>query len=95
MSIILVLIPVSILFAVAFLAAFIWAVRSGQYEDTCTPAMRVLAEEAANKPVKAIDQQRRGADSQVPVPPAQSIDVQTMARSEQQNLGGASSISAL
>lgn len=45
MSVILILIPLSILFAVAFLAAFVWAVRSGQYEDTCTPSMRVLADE--------------------------------------------------
>lgn len=47
MSIILVLIPLSIIFAVAFLAAFVWAVRSGQYEDTCTPSMRVLVDEPA------------------------------------------------
>ncbi len=49
MSIILVLIPLSIVFAVAFLAAFVWAVRSGQYEDTCTPSMRVLADEPMAK----------------------------------------------
>jgi cbb3-type cytochrome oxidase maturation protein len=49
-SIILVLIPLSILFAVAFLAAFIWAVRSGQYEDTCTPSMRLLLDDPATKP---------------------------------------------
>ncbi len=49
MSIILVLIPLSIVFAVAFLAAFVWAVRSGQYEDTCTPSMRVLADEPTAK----------------------------------------------
>ena len=47
MSIILVLIPLSIVFAVAFLAAFIWAVRSGQYEDTCTPSMRLLLDDPA------------------------------------------------
>ena len=45
MIVILLLIPLSILIAVGFLAAFIWAVRSGQYEDTCTPSMRVLLEE--------------------------------------------------
>lgn len=45
MSIIFLLIPVSILIAACFLGAFIWAVRSGQYEDTCTPAMRLLLEE--------------------------------------------------
>ena len=50
MSIILVLIPLSIVFAVAFLAAFIWAVRSGQYEDTCTPSMRLLLDDPATKP---------------------------------------------
>jgi nitrogen fixation-related uncharacterized protein len=28
-----------------FLAGFIWSVRSGQYEDTCTPSMRVLMDD--------------------------------------------------
>lgn len=45
MSILLILIPLSLLFAAGFLLAFCWAVRSGQYEDTETPAMRVLVEE--------------------------------------------------
>jgi len=45
MSVILLLIPLSIAFAAAFLAAFIWAVRSGQYEDTCTPSMRLLMDD--------------------------------------------------
>lgn len=45
MSVILVLIPVSVIVAGGFLAAFIWAVRSGQYEDTCTPSMRLLTED--------------------------------------------------
>ena len=45
MSILFILIPLSILIAAGFLGAFIWAVRSGQYEDTCTPSMRILIEE--------------------------------------------------
>ena len=45
MSVILLLIPLSIIIAVGFFVAFIWAVRSGQYEDTCTPSMRLLLEE--------------------------------------------------
>lgn len=53
MSVILLLIPLSILIAVCFLAAFIWAVRSGQYEDTCTPSLRVLLEE---KPTRTTDE---------------------------------------
>jgi cbb3-type cytochrome oxidase maturation protein len=45
MSVIFILIPLSILIAACFLAAFIWAVRSGQYEDTTTPSMRVLLDD--------------------------------------------------
>ena len=46
MSVIFLLIPLSILVAAGFLLGFIWAVKSGQYEDTCTPAMRMLSEDA-------------------------------------------------
>ena len=45
MSIIFLLIPLSIVIAACFLGAFIWAVRSGQYEDTCTPSMRLLTDD--------------------------------------------------
>jgi cbb3-type cytochrome oxidase maturation protein len=47
MSVLFLLIPLSILVAGGFLAAFVWAVRSGQYEDTTTPGMRLLLEEEA------------------------------------------------
>ena len=36
MLVIFLLIFVSLTLALAFLAAFIWAVKSGQFEDTCT-----------------------------------------------------------
>jgi cbb3-type cytochrome oxidase maturation protein len=49
MSVILLLIPLSVLFAAVFLAAFIWAVRSGQFEDTCTPSMRLLMDDRQPK----------------------------------------------
>lgn len=53
MSVIFLLIPLSIAVAGGFLAAFIWAVRSGQFDDPCTPSMRVLTEERpAADPVK-------------------------------------------
>ena len=45
MSVILILILASLGVAVAFLAGFIWAVKAGQFEDTCTPAMRILGED--------------------------------------------------
>ncbi|MEO1513365.1 MAG: cbb3-type cytochrome oxidase assembly protein CcoS [Bacteroidota bacterium] len=45
MKIILLLIVISLLVALGFLVAFLWAVRSGQYDDSCTPAIRMLFED--------------------------------------------------
>lgn len=45
MEVIFLLIAISIVAAVGFLAAFLWAVRSGQYDDDQTPAMRILFDE--------------------------------------------------
>lgn len=45
MSVIVLLIVAGGTVAAGFLAAFAWAVRSGQYDDTCTPAVRVLLDE--------------------------------------------------
>lgn len=42
MKIILLLIGVSLILALGFLAAFIWAVKNGQYDDDHTPSMRIL-----------------------------------------------------
>jgi cbb3-type cytochrome oxidase maturation protein len=50
MSAILFLIPISVAIAAAFLTAFIWAVRSGQFEDTCTPSLRVLTDDKNESP---------------------------------------------
>jgi len=50
MSVIAILIVVSLSLALLFLAAFIWAVRSGQYEDTSTPSLRLLADDAKPRP---------------------------------------------
>lgn len=54
MSVILILILASLAMALLFLGGFIWAVRSGQFEDTLTPALRVLTDETAktSKPSK-------------------------------------------
>lgn len=49
MSAIFVLIGVSLVVAVGFLIAFLWAVRKGQYEDDYTPSVRMLFDD---KPVK-------------------------------------------
>jgi len=39
------LIGCSILLALIFLTAFFWANSSGQHDDTCTPAIRILLDE--------------------------------------------------
>ncbi len=44
MSVIFVLILISMVVAGGFLALFIWAVRSGQFDDTVTPSIRMLFE---------------------------------------------------
>ena len=45
MSVIVLLIAAGGSVAAGFLAAFVWAVRSGQFDDTSTPAVRVLFDE--------------------------------------------------
>ncbi|MBN2668512.1 MAG: cbb3-type cytochrome oxidase assembly protein CcoS [Bacteroidales bacterium] len=42
MNIFYLLIGVSLFAALIFLAAFIWAVKSGQFEDGYTPSIRIL-----------------------------------------------------
>ena len=49
MKIIFFLIIVSLLVALGFLAAFLWAVKSGQYDDDYTPSVRMLFDD---KPAK-------------------------------------------
>ena len=45
MSVIFILIIASLLVSTVFLGGFLWAARSGQYEDTCTPSMRILSDD--------------------------------------------------
>ena len=45
MTIVFLLIGISLLVALTFLGAFLWAVRSGQYDDDYTPSVRMLFEE--------------------------------------------------
>lgn len=45
MSIIILLVILALLVAGAFLIAFFWATDDGQFEDTETPAMRILGDD--------------------------------------------------
>lgn len=62
MSVIFILIITSIVVAVAFLGAFMWAVKSGQYDDTYSPSVRMLFDDEGAKrgkkkgsPIKELD----------------------------------------
>ncbi len=50
MSVILILMLASLAVALVFVGGFIWAVRSGQFEDTSTPPMRILSEDHSTNP---------------------------------------------
>ncbi len=45
MSALVILIGISLMVALGFLAAFLWSVKDGQYEDNYTPSVRVLFED--------------------------------------------------
>jgi cbb3-type cytochrome oxidase maturation protein len=49
MSVIIVLLIASISVAGLFLAAFIWSVKNGQYDDEASPPVRILFDD--NKPI--------------------------------------------
>lgn len=49
MSVIIILIILAVLVASGFLIAFIWAVKSGQYDDTVSPGVRMLFDEKKEK----------------------------------------------
>jgi cbb3-type cytochrome oxidase maturation protein len=49
MYVMFVLIGFSLLVAITFLVVFIWAVRSGQFEDQYTPSVRALFEDEIRK----------------------------------------------
>lgn len=60
MSVIIILIGISLFVAIVFLIAFTWAVKSGQYNDTYTPSVRVLFD---NKNNNSIEKSKENIDA--------------------------------
>ena len=60
MSVIYILLTISIVIAVFFFIVFLKAVKSGQYDDSYTPSVRMLFEDelVKNKPNKTIKNQK-------------------------------------
>lgn len=52
MSILLVLIPISLLLLGIAIAAFVWAVKRGQYDDLDTPALDILVDDERPAPLR-------------------------------------------
>ena len=46
MSVVLVILPLALLLVAAAVFAFMWAAGSGQFDDTETPASRILVDDA-------------------------------------------------
>lgn len=49
MSIIFIVLPLALLVVLAAVIAYVWAARSGQFDDTTTPAVRVLLDDEPPK----------------------------------------------
>lgn len=54
MSVMILHIIVSLLIAIGFLVAFIWAIKTNQYEDDYSPAVRILFDEQKKETSKPI-----------------------------------------
>ncbi|MFI5187264.1 MAG: cbb3-type cytochrome oxidase assembly protein CcoS [Chitinophagales bacterium] len=55
MSVIIVLLIASVSVAALFLVAFLWSVKSGQFEDDYSPASRILFEDKPSSSTKHPD----------------------------------------
>jgi len=58
MDVIILLIVFSLVVALIFLAAFIWAVRSGQFDDTHSPSVRILMDRSKKSKIQPGTQQK-------------------------------------
>jgi cbb3-type cytochrome oxidase maturation protein len=72
MSVIILLIIASLIVGLIFLGAFIWSVRTGQYEDTLTPSMRMLLDDARPPTFSGPTQTPSGSPA-APLPAAHPI----------------------
>ena len=64
MELIFVLLPFALLFAGIALALFVWAARSGQFDDLDTPAVRILFDDETPHPARSAGE----ADDVTPSP---------------------------
>ncbi len=63
MSVIVMLIIIGVVVAGGFLAAFFWAVRSGQYDDTVSPSVRMLFDDKKPEQQEADKPEKKSGDN--------------------------------
>jgi cbb3-type cytochrome oxidase maturation protein len=63
MSVLFVMIGASLLIALGFLAAFFWAIKDKQFDDTYTPSVRMLFDENNMENNKKNNIKRRRTDA--------------------------------
>jgi cbb3-type cytochrome oxidase maturation protein len=63
MGVIVLLISISLLIAVGFLISFLWNMKSGQYDDTYSPSVRMLFEDKINSKTDTIDNNAKDASA--------------------------------
>lgn len=56
MGVLFILIGISMVVAGSFLASFLWSVKNGQYEDDCTPSIRMLFDDVPPVPINPSNQ---------------------------------------
>lgn len=61
MSVVAIILPLALLLVAAAVAAYVWAARSGQFDDTDTPAARVLIDDASAVRRPTVDAPAAGA----------------------------------
>ena len=67
MAIIVILIAISLSIAILFLAIFYWNMKSGQYDDTYTPSVRILFEHKT-----MMEKEKTGKKEAINLPGAQN-----------------------
>ena len=77
MNAVFVLLPLALLIAGIALALFIWAVRSGQYDDLDTPPVRLLFDDLAPPAGRPQDPEQPAATPRAAAPAAPSGRSQT------------------
>jgi len=63
MGIIVLLILISLTIALVFLGIFLWNMKSGQYDDTYTPSVRMLFDDKKSDEEQSVDTQESAADA--------------------------------